>query len=287
MATTEYNDYGLDKLMGENAVLTRSSLKKESDGPGDSVLHILELIQGDHRFDTGPVIIHPDQFFAGLISKQDLIAEYANKLVITQENLNQVLHELLHAAVLLTFTTYRDEDAEKGQPCYSFFLLHLLTSLHAIIEIWNISFGNQQAKEASQAVIVEDEFVGVVLDYWITFIGVYVFQLRPTFKESRVDVTIEAFGRNRQHMPAQNKVWGEIHQILFGDGTKKVDYDCHILKCIRCLLFVQEYLKDEYGDPSIYSKMAFMMAATMPGKRFVGFPGEDGLMLDIVGGGEK
>lgn len=297
MATVGYDKFNLDKLYGRDALLVnkldRDPVNDLSKLPANA-LKLLDLVTEDRRFDSGVEVMEAEDAFKFISHNQEAVAEYVNAFPITFENLDDKLRELYHAAVLVVMTTSKDENVERGAPFYSFFLLHLLTGLQSVIEIITLTSDvyNDVEEESllhrhideNNILLRKDDILVLVRDYWVTFIAVYIFQLRPRIDRSRTSKAIRALEAQGVAIPAAPQIWGGIYHTLFGEaGAKEITYDSHVLKCVRSLLFAQEYLKDDFEETGYdYARMAFVMARCMSDQEFVGFVRNKHLTIDIV-----
>ncbi|KIW07580.1 hypothetical protein, variant [Verruconis gallopava] len=165
-----------------------------------SPLELLQKIQGDRRFDSLN-LTHPGSENAEkiLAECEDVVLEYWNAW--TLPNPKDQFQQSQEAAVALLVGTH--DERQK----YDFFLLHLLTSSHAIRILLPL---------------IPAKFeISLVRQWWLFAIITYVCQLRPQIEMSRIhDVKLD--GRD----------WKFIdHAALAG----KYSLDPHYVKALRAL----------------------------------------------------
>ena len=114
VAATQYNF--LHKYL-DDAKYTRPSQNKTP-----SLLDILERVRNDARFDTGSSSI--ETIFE---NHEDAILEHWNAWQLPDPK--KQFHDSQHAAVAILVATH---PLDSPRPAYDFFLLHLLTTSHAV-----------------------------------------------------------------------------------------------------------------------------------------------------------
>ena len=228
LAATCYNF--MHKYIDE-PVYSRPSKKKSK-----SLLELLELVRNDNRFDgifDGP----GSEDMRTLFDKQEeAVLEYWNAWEITDPK-SQFENSQYAAACLLSATV------DYGDHGYDFFLVHTLTSSHAVrILIPCFSSINH---------------LSLVRQWWLSTLTVYITQLRPRIDPESVS-TYDLGGRD----------WAWVGKIAI-EG--KWSYDAHFVKALRALKEAAQTWGDE---KSFYLKAAVKFADQFSG--WFGFAEDDG-----------
>lgn len=264
----------------------------KSKHPSDP-LKLLDLINKDTRLDTGETQPQTDGSFA--VPYLSVLAEYIDALELTEVNVDSVLKKLLYAAVLTVVASHPDKDARNNTQGYSFFLIHLLTSLHEIIEITTLATDiyNDKSNEVTsekdkklyrnipekQVILPKEYILAVIKNYWVQFVVLYFEQLRPHIDAKRIEIGATALG---DKLPGKDDIWNRVHELLFDPSVhevpedereRKYPYECHLHKAIRAILFASRYLTTEdehedgdgaetheFGNRYFYGKAAYLMA---------------------------
>lgn len=269
LAATGYQNYNFDLL---NVV----GFSKPSPG-SERALDLLAAIRADPAFD-GHVSSKPGQVGSKDISDlveshSEEITRYINRFAVgkTPDALAENLTELLVAASLLLTATHKDLDSANPDlrlPQSDFFILHLFTSTQASLEI----FLNPKTAELFS---VELKYQ-MVQKLWTMFIILYIAQKRPSVVLARVTEPA-----NPDVLPgtdSNDEVWAKIYSILF---TESEQYDSHVLKAVRGLLFTSRHVtaaqRERYGVPDeaqgveFFTLAAYTFAFSMRGQGYVGY----------------
>lgn len=135
---------------------------KEPSYSTTSPLDILHKIHHDTRLDGLFDKKGPDNIESLFHSHEYIVLEYWNAWVITDPN--KQFEESQEAAVALLLKTI-----EPGTHAYDFFLVHLLTSSHAIRILLPL--------------IPKKFHISLVRQWWLLTISVYIAQLRPNIHD--------------------------------------------------------------------------------------------------------
>lgn len=145
------------------------SYTKPSPIPSSSPLELLERLANDDRFD-GFLSERAGDDSETLYEKvkfEPLIMEYWNAWMIDDPKKN--FEESQKAAVMLLVATIKDDKKE----LYDFFLLHLLTTSHALRILLPLVPGQFH--------------INLVRQWWLLTLTTYVGQLRPKFDEKLIE----------------------------------------------------------------------------------------------------
>lgn len=153
----------------------------------------------------------------------DLVLSHYNQWKINTENIDKTIEELFDLSVYVYGATHKSEQIE-----FDFFLLHLLTSMHAIRMI-RPHIDDLQI------------FQHILFQYFYFAIILYITQLRPEINEKLIhDYSIDNSTKNWNYV---------IDRSL---NTALVD-DAHLVKIIRALRDAEQV----YGNKNdFYLKMA-------------------------------
>lgn len=218
MACTEYLD--------TTALLPKIEVVKQTTDP----VEIITEIRNDTSLDNklSEPFEHNVAKFCKLFGPQ--IAKYGYQLKF--EDPKTTMQRLLYASTNLLVATHQDE----GEPGFDFFLLHALTSSHAVTEI---------ILSPDHKVIPDDKVEFLLRELWVSFVVLYIAQLRPLVKPQRI--TSVSIGSVEQ-------AWQEtIHLAL--TGAKR--FDSHYVKAIRAMLFAELFTQDDTG---FYARAALFFA---------------------------
>jgi len=149
--------------------LDDASYTKPSPNPSTSPLEILQRIANDDRFEgllTEKACDDCDIVYEN-VKFERLIMEYWNAWTI--DDPKREFEESQKAAVTLLVATVKDNKKEK----YDFFLLHLLTTSHAVRILLPLIPGQFH--------------ISLVRQWWLLTLTTYVGQLRPKFDEKLIE----------------------------------------------------------------------------------------------------
>ncbi|KAI9797383.1 MAG: hypothetical protein M1825_006012 [Sarcosagium campestre] len=180
--------------------LDDTSYTRPAQHPTESIVSILERVRTDQRLDGLFDHSGPGNIALLFQRKEDIVLEHWNSWTIV--NPKAQFEESQRAAVLLLLATV-PPDSEG----YDFFLVHLLTTSHAIRVLLPL--------------IPEEFHVSLVRQWWLFTLAVYIAQLRPEIKESRI-TDYELAGRDWK--------WAEKQALASSHA-----YDAHYVKAIRAM----------------------------------------------------
>jgi len=193
-----------------------------------SILDLLSKISQDHRFDIFADPGHGD-LEALFEKREDAILEYWNAWTLTSPKTQ--FEESQKAAVALLVGT-----VEPGSK-FDFFLVHLLTSSHAVRILLPTLPANLQ--------------IPLVRQWWLFTIAVYIAQARPEVDLERV-TSVDLAGQDWKHVD---------HAALTGSYS----LDAHYVKAMRAM---QEAART-WGDPEQF----FLKGAVRFADEFGGWGG--------------
>ncbi|KAF2085698.1 hypothetical protein K490DRAFT_46313 [Saccharata proteae CBS 121410] len=201
-----------------------------SPNPTTSLLDLLSRVASDKRFDN--LFEHPgsDNIDPLFEKHEAAVLEFWNAWNLKEPK--KQFEESQRAAVGLLHARHQAQDQDKGQ--YDFFIVHLLTGSHAVrilLPLIPVKF-----------------HVGLVRQWWLFTIAVYIAQLRPV-----VDLdAIEAYDLN-------GRGWEYVV-----DKALKGPYslDAHYVKACRAMKEAAETWGDE---TSFYLKAAVKFATEFDG----------------------
>ncbi|CAF3724017.1 unnamed protein product [Rotaria sordida] len=172
--------------------------------PSKSALEIFKDIHLDNRL---PIYDKPDIDNLELVVKNytDLVLSHYNQWNMSKENIEKTIEELFDLAVYIYGATHKPNDIE-----FDFFLLHLVTAMHAIRIIYP-HINNQQ--------IIEH----ILLQFFYFAIVIYICQLRPEINEHLI---------NDYKIDNEKNNWNYVIERIL--NTKLID-DAHAVKVIRAL----------------------------------------------------
>ncbi|CAF2399801.1 unnamed protein product [Rotaria sp. Silwood2] len=141
---------------------------KPPTSPSKSAIEIFKDIRLDNRL---PIYDTPNADRLEEIVKNytDLILSHYNQWKMNKENIEKTIEELFDLAVYAYGATHKPNDIE-----FDFFLLHLVTAMHAIRIIYP-HINNQQISEH------------VLLAFFYFAIVIYICQLRPEINEHLIN----------------------------------------------------------------------------------------------------
>jgi hypothetical protein len=171
--------------------------------PSKSAIEIFKDIRSDTQL---PVYDTPDADIETMIKDYgDGILSHYNQWKMNKENVEKTIEELFDLTVYIYGSTHKSNDIE-----FDFFLLHLLTSMHAIRMIYP-HINNPQI------------FEHILLQFFYFAIVIYISQLRPEINGDLIyDYKIDEKKNNWDYV---------IDRAL---NTKLID-DAHAVKVIRAL----------------------------------------------------
>jgi Questin oxidase-like len=149
--------------------LDDESYTKPSPNPSTSPLELLRRLANDDRFEgllTEQACDDCDTLYEK-VKFEPLIMEYWNAWAIDDPKTE--FEESQKAAVMLLVATVNDDKKEK----YDFFLLHLLTTSHAVRILLPLIPGQFH--------------INLVRQWWLLALTTYVGQLRPKFDEKLIE----------------------------------------------------------------------------------------------------
>jgi hypothetical protein len=192
--------------------------------PSKSALEIFKNIHTDSQlpiYDTPGADNNPEQTVKNC---NDRVFYHYNQWKINKENLEKSVEELFDLTVYIYGATHKPNEIE-----FDFFLVHLLTSMHAI-RIISSHIDNQ------------DIFGHLLLQFFYFAIVIYISQLRPKIDEHLIhDYKIDEEKNNWNYV---------IDRSL---NTKLVD-DSHLVKVIRALRDAENVYGN--GKDGLYLKTA-------------------------------
>jgi hypothetical protein len=184
--------------------LDDESYTKPSSKPSTSLLELLQRIANDDRFEgllTEQACDDCDTL-AEKAKFEPLIMEYWNAWTI--DNPKEQFEESQKAAVMLLVATVKDD--KKGQ--YDFFLLHLLTTSHAVRILLPLIPGQFH--------------ISLVRQWWLLTLTTYVGQVRPKFDEKLIEqVDLEDKKWNYVTDKATNGPWAADEHFVKGKSLRK------------------------------------------------------------------
>jgi len=186
---------------------------KPPSSPSKSALDIFKNIRSDMEL---PINDGPSAKYVEPTVKKynDRILYHYNQWNMNKDNLAKTIEELFELSVYLYGGTHKSNQIE-----FDFFLLHLLTSMHAVRSIFP-HIDNPQIME------------GIIQQFFYFAIAVYIAQARPKINENLIhDYNIDEAKNN----------W--IYVIDRTLNTKFID-DAHVVKVIRALRDAEKV----YGD---------------------------------------
>ncbi|KAI9794316.1 MAG: hypothetical protein M1833_000407 [Piccolia ochrophora] len=192
LTTTFYNFF--------HKYLDNPSYTTPPSNPTGSVIEILDRVRTDKRFDgyfEQPGAENMEPLFK---DHEDVVLEHWNNWALTDPKAQ--FEESQRAAVLLLVGT---QDA--GAKTYDFFLVHLLTTSHAVRVLLPL--------------IPEKFHVPLVRQWWLFTLAVYIAQLRPSLK----DENISAY-------PLKGEDWAWAGKMAL---TSSHCIDAHYVKGIRAM----------------------------------------------------
>lgn len=217
----------------DDPVYTRPSAQ-----PTNSLIELLDRIYHDKRLDNSLTTQGSQNIQVLFQQHEELILEYWNSWALTDATAQ--FAESQRAAVLLFTGTV--PPGHHQQPGYDFFLVHLLTTSHAV--------------RIMLPFIPETFQVPLVRQWWLFTLTTYISQLRPTIKESYI-TDYELKGRD----------WGWVGKVAL---TSKHRNDAHYVKALRAM----KEAANTWGDKDDW----FLRAAVRFGEEFdhwTGFGPED------------
>lgn len=221
LATTNYNS--LHKYLDD------PSYTKPSTYSTSSPLEILQRVHNDKRLDGSM-----EDFGAGdeslFIDHEAVVLEHWNAWHIS--NPKKQFEDSQYAAAALLTATH-----ESAHEKYDFFIVHLLTSSHAIRIL--LPF------------LPAERHVSLVRQWWLLTLTVYISQKRPEIKLDRV-----------KDYDLEGKDWNWVDKKAV-DG--KWNTDSHYVKAIRAM----KEAANTWGD----SERIYLKAATKFGAEFDGWGG--------------
>jgi Questin oxidase-like len=216
-------------------------------------LQLLVKLRDDDRFDSFKSKDTEAKMTATLLSTEkysDATLEYFHSWPqpASKRSLNHQFEDAVDAAITVVLTTHKP-----SKPAYDFFLLHVLTSAHAVRILLPI---------------VPVEFqINLLRQWWLLAVVVYISQLRPLIKENYIDDFKLEKGKDSWK-------WVEYEAV---EG--KWRNDSHFVKGVRAIRESQRLWGDKGGR---YLKAAVKLCVEFPGWSF-GSQGEEseGEELDV------
>ena len=215
LATTSYNH--LHKYLDD------PSYTKPSANPSTSPLELLNRIHADPRFDTLPHHRGGGNLDKVFAEYEEALLEHWNAWKITSDPLAQFAESQKAATALLVAT-----DRSSANGAYDFFLVHLLTSSHAVRIL--IPF------------IPAKFHVPLVRQWWLITAAIYISQTRPAIDLQSIETynlqgrgweqvelaAVEGKHRTDAHfvkglraMREAERTWGDGHANIHGKGNGK------------------------------------------------------------------
>ncbi|KAL1632036.1 hypothetical protein SLS56_004081 [Neofusicoccum ribis] len=208
------------------------SYTKPSPHPSTSPLELLDRIRRDARFDGAMPHKGDTNIYVLLDTREDAILEHWNALAVPADP-TAVWAACQRAAVEVVVATHEAGSEEK----YDFFLVHLLTTSHAVRHLLPLLPARWHVPLARQ--------------WWLLVVSIYIAQHRPEVKTERID-GFELAGRD----------WAwVVRQALEGRWRN----DAHYVKALRAMMNAA----DTWGDP----KQFFLKAAVKFATEFGGWGG--------------
>ena len=192
--------------------LDEPHLSKPSGWRTTSPLEILQKVQKDKRFDGMFQHPGPDNLEALFKNHEELVLDYWNSWELPDPK--RQFEESQFAAACLLATTQSSSD-----PSYDFFLVHTLTTSHAVRIL--LPF------------LPVEHHVPLVRQWWLFALAVYICQLRPTIDVDSV---------MRYDVTGKDWRWADS-QALNGEWQ----YDSHFVKAVRSLKEAARTWGDEDG----------------------------------------
>lgn len=188
----------------------------------------LEIFKAIHTDDQLPIYDKPgvNQLEPTVKNQSSRLFSYYNQWKINKDNLSQSLEELFDLSVYIFGATHKPVEIE-----FDFFLLHLLTSMHAI----RIIHSHLNNPELLQSILQQ---------FFFFAIAIYIAQLRPEINERLTD---------DYQIDAEKSNWKYIIDRTL--NTKLVD-DAHAVKAVRALRDAEEIYGKKNG---LYMKTAAKM----------------------------
>jgi Questin oxidase-like len=207
-----------------------------SVSPSASPLQLLEAIHSDKRFDNmfehpGPQNVEP--LFD---KKEELVLEYWNAWKLTDADPTQLFAQSQMSAVAILVGTHKPDSN------FDFFLVHLLTSSHAVRILLPLVPPQYQ--------------IPLVRQWWLFAVAVYISQLRPKIDLSRID-NVDLEGRDWKFVE---------HKALNGRPA----LDAHYVKALRAM---REAARTWGDEESFYLRAAVKFAGEF--KHWGGFDPSD------------
>lgn len=185
--------------------LDDESYTKPSPNPSTSPLELLQRIARDDRFE-GLLTEQVCDDYDALEEKvrfEPLIMEYWNAWTI--DDPKKGFEESQKAAVMLLVATVKDGKKEK----YDFFLLHLLTTSHAVRILLPLVPGQFH--------------ISLIRQWWLLTLTTYVGQLRPKFDEKLIEqVDLEDKKWDYVIDKATNGPWATGEHFVKGKSLPRV-----------------------------------------------------------------
>ena len=208
--------------------LDDSSYTKTSTYQTSSPLEILQRIREDKRFDG--IYEHQGNDLGDLYEKQEgAVLEHWNAWHIS--NPRKQFEDSQEAAVALLVASHKPGSK------YDFFLVHLLTTSHAVRIILPL--------------IPAQFHVSLVRQWWLLTISYYIAQLRPEIDLARV-----------REYDLQDKAWEWVDKQAV-NGTHSLD--AHYVKALRAM----KEIANTWGDDQQF----YLKAAAKFGEEFDGWDG--------------
>ena len=196
-----------------------------------SLLNILERVTGDTRFDGLFEEAGYDNIDVLFKDHEDLVLEYWN--MWTLPNPKEQFEASQHLATCLLAATQRP-----GKNSYNFFLVHLLTTSHAV--------------RIMLPVIPSKFHVSLVRQWWLLTLAVYIALLRPTITPGLID-----------DYDSGDRMWSWIDKQSVESSWA---LDAHYIKALRAM----KEAASTWGDKdSFYLKAAVKFAEQFDGWSFL------------------
>ena len=206
------------------------SYSKASNYVSESPLEVLERVAGDHRFDglfNHEGVSNLDKLFD---EHEDLVLEHWNAWHISQPR--EQFEDSQRAATLLLVATQSQETNT-----YDFFLVHLLTTSHAVRILLPL--------------IPSRFHVALVRQWWLLTLAVYISQLRPFITQKCL---------LEYNLAEKDWTWVD-KQATEGKWAQ----DAHFVKALRAM----KVAANTWGDQSFF----YLKAATKFADCFNGWAG--------------
>ena len=226
LATTSYNF--LHRYLDDPAYSKTSS--SPSSYFTTSPLDILQRIRDDHRLDDllgNPGADNIDSIFK---THEAIVLEHWNAWQLP--NPRKQFEDSQYAAVALLVGSHGEDDRKK----YDFFLVHLLTTSHAVRILLPL--------------IPTQFHVPVVRQWWLVTIAIYIAQHRPP-------IDVERFCK-RDANP------GDWDRVSKQATEGKWSLDAHFVKALRAMKVAAATWEDKKGD-QYYLKAAVKMCEEFDG----------------------